>query len=239
MGRFVLFAIILNGAWTQLDVIGWPAYLLPVLVLALDAGQRRPPQRLISRPTRSESLAPVLIAALLCGLHLLHVALTAREEFGFGGDEGYHLSATRAFAIYFMTAGPYLAGVAVVFIACRRWAPSVAGAAAMCGLIGSSLLLTDEPLFGRYPTGFYLLSMPLNVAFEAARIPYPFTANHVVNMLSLPAWLFLLRPAIIGRWPDLARPARGIPDLPPRPVDRLCERRIAGTMGVRVHSSGT
>ncbi len=48
----------------------------------------------------------MLGAALLCGIHLLHVVLTAREEFGFGGDEGYHLSATRAFAIYFIKAGP-------------------------------------------------------------------------------------------------------------------------------------
>ena len=72
----------------------------------------------------------------------------------------------------------------------------------MLGLIGSSMLLPQEALFGRYPTAFYFLSTPLNVAFDVARIPYPFTANHVVNVLSVPAWLFVLRPILIGRWPD-------------------------------------
>ena len=43
------------------------------------------------------------------------MAITAREEFGFSGDEGYHLSATRAFALYFMRAGPFLIGALVVF----------------------------------------------------------------------------------------------------------------------------
>ena len=37
MGSFVLAGIILNGAWTQLDAIGWPMWLLPGLIFALDA----------------------------------------------------------------------------------------------------------------------------------------------------------------------------------------------------------
>ena len=202
MGRFVVAAIILNGAWTQLDVIGWPVFLLPLLLIALDHGHGHDAPQLISPPVKTASLLPVLIAALLCALHLAHVVLTVREEFGFGGDEGYHLSATRAFALYFLKAGPYLAGAAIVFAVCRRWTPRIAAAAGLTALIVASTFLPNEPLFGRYPTAFYLLSMPLNVAFDAAAIPYPFSANHIVNMLSLPAWLFVLRPAIVKRWPD-------------------------------------
>lgn len=202
MGSFVLAGIILNGAWTQLDAIGWPMWLLPGLTFALDADRFRLTIPFSRRPSRPNAAIPVLIALVLCGLHLLHVALTAREEFGFGGDEGYHLSATRAFALYFMKAGPYLAGVLVVYALARYWAPRLAASVAMLGLIGSSIVLPEEPLFGRYPTAFYLLSTPLNVAFEVARIPYPFTANHVVNVLSVPAWLFVLRPIVVGRWPD-------------------------------------
>jgi hypothetical protein len=202
MGSFVLAGIIVNGAWTQLDAIGWPMWLLPLVTFALDADRFRLTTPFPKRSARPDWTMPALIAAVLCGLHLLHVALTAREEFGFGGDEGYHLSATRAFALYFIKAGPYLAGVLVAYSLARYRAPRFAASIAMLALIGSSMLLPEAALFGRYPTGFYLLSTPLNVGFEVAGIPYPFTANHVVNVLSVPAWLFVLRPIVIGRWPD-------------------------------------
>ena len=202
MGSFVFAGIALTGAWTQLDAIGWPMWLLPGLAYLLDAERFHLSGAWFRKPVKPESLPAIVAALLLCGVHLLHVVMTAREEFGFGGDEGYHLSATRAFAIYFMKAGPYLAGGLAVFIGCRRWRPRLASSIAMLLLVATSLLLPEEPLFGRYPAAFYLLSTPLNVLFDIARFPYPFTANHVVNMLSVPAWLFALRPIIIGRWPD-------------------------------------
>lgn len=201
MGSFVLAGLIISGAWTQLDAIGPAVWLLPALILALDFIRPALPGPLVQRP-RVESTAPIVIAASLCALHLLHVALTAREEFGFSGDEGYHLSATRAFAIYFIKAGPYLAGAIALFVIVRRYAPRIAATAAVAMLLASSYFLPDAALFGRYPTGFYLLSTPLNVLFDVAHVPFPFTANHIVNMLSLPAWLFVMRPAILGRWPD-------------------------------------
>lgn len=201
MGTFVLAGVVLIGAWTQLDVIGWPVWLLPIPVFALDADRFQFSWPL-HRPAPRESALAVVMAVALCGLHLLHLVLTAREEFGFGGDEGYHLSATRAFAIYLTKAGPYLAGAAAVFIVARRWTPRFASTVTMVVLIAVSYVLPQEALFGRYPTAFYLLATPLNVAFDVASIPYPFTANHAINMLSVPAWLFVLRPIVIGRWPD-------------------------------------
>jgi hypothetical protein len=201
VGTFVLAGLIVSGTWTQLDVIGPVVWLLPALILALDFTRSTLPGRVLQRP-RAESAAAIAIAAALCVLHLLHIALTAREEFGFGGDEGYHLSATRAFAIYFMKAGPYLVGAIGAFLILRRVTPRIAAGAAAAMLIASSYFLPDAALFGRYPTGFYLLSTPLNVAFDVAHVPFPFTANHIVNMLSLPVWLLVLRPAILGRWPD-------------------------------------
>lgn len=201
MSNFVLAGIVLSGAWTQLDVIGWPVWILPALIFTLGADRFRVSLPRIQRPASADSIA-IASAALLCAMHLVHVILTAREEFGFGGDEGYHLSATRAFAIYFMKAGPYLAGVTALFGVCRYFIPRFAATIAMIALIASSFLLPQDALFGRYPTAFYLLALPLNVAMDVARIPYPFTANHILNMLSLPAWLFLLRPLVLGHWPD-------------------------------------
>ncbi len=202
MAYFVLAGVVLSGAWTQLDTIGWPVWLVPILTFALGAERFRLAGSVWQRPLTPESRGAVLIAALLCAVHLLHVVFTAREEFGFGGDEGYHLSAARAFAIYYMKAGPYLAGVAVLWVACRYWAARFAPAVAILALIAASFTLPQESLFGRYPAAFYLLAMPLNVALDVVGFPYPFTANHVMNMLSVPAWLFVLRPIVLGRWPD-------------------------------------
>lgn len=201
MGSFVLAGLIVSGAWTQFDAIGWPVWLLPLLILAVDLAWPMPGP-FLRRPARSESFGALAIAASLCAMHLLHIALTAREEFGFGGDEGYHLSATRAFAIYFMTAGPYLIAIVVLFVMLRRLVPRVAASVAAALLIASSYALPQDALFGRYPTGLYLIATPLNVALDVAHVPFPFTANHIVNVLSLPMWLFALRPLVIGRWPD-------------------------------------
>ncbi len=203
MSAWVVAGVVVSGAWTQLDEVGWAGGLALALVFALDRypvkslGWRR-----LTLPAARPLLLPLIAAAAICALFLAHVSITAREEFGFGGDEGYHLSATRAFALYYMRAGPFLAGTLVVAAVLRLKQFRYAATAAMALLLASSYFLPASALFGRYPTGFYLLATPLNVAFEAANIPYPFTANHIVNALSVPVWLFALRPLIIGRWPD-------------------------------------
>ncbi len=204
MSAWVLAGVILTGAWTQLDEIGWLAALPLTTLLALDWHQHNRPfvfPRHQAPGTRHEQ-APVIAAVILCALHLGHVLITAREEFAFGGDEGYHLSATRAFALYYLQAAPLLLLPIAVFAIARwrRW--PYAATAGMAALLASSVLLPANALFGRYPAGFYHLSAPLNVAFEFLSVPHPSTANHLVNVMSLPAWLFVLRPLVIGRWPD-------------------------------------
>jgi hypothetical protein len=201
MSSWVVAGVILTGAWTQLDEIGWAGWIPLLATLALDR-LTAPRFPRVTRTLTAPAALPVLAGSLLCALVLAHVALTAREEFGFGGDEGYHLSATRAFALYYMRAGPILAVVLAIYAVWRwqRWPCS--GAAAMLALMAGSYLLPASALFARYPNGFYHLATPLNVIFDVAQIPYPHAANHIVNGLSVPAWLFVLRPLIIGRWPD-------------------------------------
>jgi hypothetical protein len=207
MSIWVVAGVILTGAWTQLDEIGWPAAVALAVVVALDrlAGDARvhfPWHEARGARHPRAAAGAVVAAGLLSLLHLAHVLITAREEFGFGGDEGYHLSATRAFVLYYVRAAPFLAVALAVFAVARwkRW--RYAASAAMAVLLVSSALLPANVMFGRYPAGFYHLAAPLNVAFELAGVPFPFTANHIMNALSVPAWLFLLRPAVIGRWPD-------------------------------------
>ncbi len=203
MSALVLAGVVVTGAWTQLDEIGWAGWLALVLVFALDRYAATSFRwRRLTLPPPTPPLLPLIACAAICALLLAHVAITAREEFGFSGDEGYHLSATRAFALYFMRAGPFLVGTLAVFGVLRFKRFRYAATVAMALLLASSYLLPGSALFGRYPTGFYLLATPMSVAFEAANIPYPITANHIVNVLSVPVWVFVLRPLVIGRWPD-------------------------------------
>src|SRR5688500_16321608 len=108
MSAVILAGVVISGAWTQLDEIGWAGWVALALVAVRD--QFGPPLRW-RRPQSvwPAERIPLIAAAAICALLLAHVALTWGEEFGFSGDEGYHLSATRAFAIYFMRAGPLLA----------------------------------------------------------------------------------------------------------------------------------
>ena len=202
MSAVILAGVVVSGAWTHLDEIGWAGWLALALVAVCD--RYAPPLRWRRPSPRSHAIerAPLVAAAAICALFLGHLALTWRDEFGFGGDEGYHLSATRTFALYFMRAGPLLAAVMVVYGVLRLKRIRYAATIALGGLVAASYALPPSALFGRYPTGFYLLSTPLNVLFEALHSPYPYTANHVMNVLSVPSWLFVLRPLIIGRWPD-------------------------------------
>jgi hypothetical protein len=203
MSVTIVAGVILSGAWTQLDEIGWAGWLALAVVFALDRARRPfddwPVPR---RPEPVRDRVPVAAAAAICLLLLAHAGLTVREEFGFSGDEGYHLSATRTFALYYLRAGPYLAGALLLFGVFRARAWRYAATVTMAALWAASHALPASPLFGRYPAGFYLLSTPLNVAFEVVSFPYPFSANHIINALSVPAWLFVLRPLVIGRWPD-------------------------------------
>ena len=204
MSGLVLAGLVVSGAWTQLDEIGWIGWAPLIIALALDAYPYTLTWPRPSWPTDRADRAAVVAAAALCGFLLAHLLLTAREEFGFTGDEGYHLGTARAFTVYFsfMHAGVLLAAAVGIYaiLAYRRY--RFAASAAIAGLIVASYFLPANRLFGRYPAGFYLIAAPANMLFEALNSPHPQAANHIVNVLSLPVWLFVLRPLVIGRWPD-------------------------------------
>ncbi|MEO8680325.1 MAG: hypothetical protein ABI665_14840 [Vicinamibacterales bacterium] len=210
---FVVTGLVATGTWTQLDAIGWWAWGLLGLALALDYWRTTVPDGdnpfPLSLPDRTRLGAPSPGAALIgIGITLpllLHVGLTLREEFGYGGDEGYHLSAVRAFALHFRLGGPVLLALLVtVFGVIARVHQRYLLTITVVALLVASHWFEPHTIFARYPAGFYLLAAPLNVALDVLRFPYPFAANHVVNVLSVPAWLFVLRPFYLRRWPDLA-----------------------------------
>jgi hypothetical protein len=61
--------------------------------------------------------------------------------------------------------------------------------------------LSEHTIFVRYPAGGYLLDMPfLGPAYLLRNVEL---ACRLPNVLAPLVWLFVLRPWLIGRWPDL------------------------------------
>jgi hypothetical protein len=87
MSALVLAGIVLSGAWTQLDEIGWLGWAPILIVFGLELFRSAPPRAAWASAPSGPLDRPALIAAAgLCALAVAHLALTFREEFGFGGD---------------------------------------------------------------------------------------------------------------------------------------------------------
>ena len=151
----------------------------------------------------SPSIGSLAVGGVVCLPLLVHLVSTLGEEFPYGGDEGYHFSATRTFALHLVSAAPWLIGLAVVLAVLRRLHVRYLATVALAALWALSWRFAPEMTFARYPAGFYLLAAPLQMMSEIVGVSNPHVANHLVNTMSVPAWLFVLRPIIVRRWPDL------------------------------------
>jgi hypothetical protein len=54
----------------------------------------------------------------------------------------------------------------------------------------------------RYPGLFHLLALPANLAAHAFDWNAPINVGRLTNALAIPAWLLILRPIFVRRWPD-------------------------------------
>ena len=207
------------ATWTQFDVIGWRALLPLGVVFAIERWPRAWHRALAdttwlhevrARPfPRGLTVRSVLLGALVCVPLLVHLLATVGEEFPYGGDEGYHFSATRTFARHLVQAGPWLVGLTAALLVISRVYRRHLLTLAVAALWALSVRFGPEMTFARYPAGFYFLASPLNMLAEAAGAANPHVNNHVMNTLSVVAWLFLLRPVLVRRWPDLAAVVAG------------------------------
>lgn len=218
LSAYLALAFVLSSLWTQFDAIGWGVALLLPLTLALDWR----PEWFVSIGSADTGGAPredgtdggwlppgltrqaVAIGVVICVPVFAHLFLTRNEEFPFGGDEGYEFSASRAYAILLKDSLPFvLVWAGLVFGIARRFGSRVPRLTLfLAGLYVLSFRFPPHIVVARFPATFYFLATPLNVFATVAGWKSPYFANHIVNALSLPAWLFLLRPALVRRWPD-------------------------------------
>ena len=117
MSAWVLAGVVLIGAWTQLDEIGWAGWLPLLGTLVLDRfGARHSDAALASVATGAGAARGMRTAS--ARLSSAHARAHGRGEFGFSGDEGYHLSATQGVRAGSFSAGPLLASGARRLCAC-------------------------------------------------------------------------------------------------------------------------
>jgi hypothetical protein len=209
---YLVAGLAITGLWTQLDlsVIGPIALGVMILLDRRPAWLIAPVQRVPVAPRLLPpglSVGPILLGLFVAAPTWLHLALTWREEFPFSGDEGYHLSAARTFVLHLGRALPAVLATGALVVVLGRLTTIVRRHALtfwMAALCVVSVWYPPELILARYPTAFYFLAAPAHVLAEVAAWRSPLGASHLMNALSIVAWLFVLRPLVVRRWPDLA-----------------------------------
>ncbi|HEY2092063.1 MAG TPA: hypothetical protein VGJ81_09250 [Thermoanaerobaculia bacterium] len=197
-----LFVVSLAGAlWVAVDAtrcLAWVAALLLAFAIARYPFVLETPPRGV-RPGLRDAIAAAIVSLPAA----LNLALTWRQEFPVSGDHAVHDGlALEAYALW-VPFGWLIAVVAIVLVirAVRRNPASrlplfgVAAVAAL-GLLGFRGAFSVQ-----YPALLHFASVPFRALIPHAM---PIDIERLVNALSIPAWLLLLRPMLIGRRVDIA-----------------------------------
>jgi hypothetical protein len=210
-GEFHLYLLLTLGAsaiWIQarfMSPIGWTC-----LVVALLAPFAR---RAWTAP--SGSAAPVrqkpswrsasTVAVLSMAPPLLVLSILWNSDFPFLGDHNVHLRFLIASRDFW---GRYFVIALIVFIAAaclrdRKHFRTVASVVLVALFVLGAFNENRIGFVVRYPALFHFVAYPANVLAAALDWPSPFNAGRLTNALAIPAWLFVLRPLFVRRWPDL------------------------------------
>lgn len=221
-----LAMLIANHALFAASAWSWSLWLAIAVfaVAALTRGRMRlVPDARIGRP--SAAAIALGIAALMP--QALLIATTWRREFGFGGDASFHIGVAfrllawwlsppftvpaesldvgaldelRAAAWRFAVSRAFLfAIVAIGFFALARRHARLALALATALLLAWGGFESAREF--RYPGLAYLGTFPF--ALPAFVLGVPELAFRLGNLLAIAMWLFVLRPFLLRRWPDI------------------------------------
>jgi hypothetical protein len=199
-----LFAIILvSGVW-----IGTPALFPLTWIAALAVGAatqtltfRLPLPAIASfRP----NVRDVLLAIAASLPAFIYLIATWRQEFPYLGDQWLHnAGAIEAYALWWPW-GWIAAITALGFVAwrVRRNENSPAALIGLAVVVAIGLALPQPLSFaGRYPGTLHFFSVPLGAVMQSTS---PLNVERLLNALSIPIWLLVLRPFIVRRHVDIA-----------------------------------
>ncbi|MEA2337894.1 MAG: hypothetical protein QOE82_1901 [Thermoanaerobaculia bacterium] len=198
-----LFAVILvSGVW-----IGTPALFPLAWIAALAVGAvsqalsfRLPlPDGARVRANARDALLAVAASAPV----VLYLIATWRQEFPYLGDQWLHNAGGIEAYAFWWPWGWIAAITAMAFVIrrVRRNQDSPAALIALAIVVAAGLAMPHPLSFaGRYPGTLHFFAVPLRVLMHATS---PLNVERLLNALSIPAWLLILRPMIVRRHVDV------------------------------------
>jgi hypothetical protein len=198
--------LVTTGAWLELDrapilVALIAAALIAARWLEVPDAPTTTPAPVLDRAGLVRSLP---VGALIFAPTAILLLGTLREEFPFSGDHIHHLLSGRASLAFWLDQLPWVALFALGVWAARRWRVPYWQVAAFAVLVAWSFTGGAPDWAPRYPGSSYLLDVPLQWLAKRMVWSSPLDANRITTALSLVAWLYVVRPLALRRWPDLA-----------------------------------
>jgi hypothetical protein len=200
----VVGSLVVSGLWTHLDRTPLAATVLFVGVTALSwLGWRDAPVSLGDQlVSRDGAMAGLLIGAVIVLPLATFLAVTWKQEFPFLGDHDFHLVAQLTSWRFW---APHLIAVGLVVatgLAAHRlrllayWLPLCVAA-----MVVWSWRAELPWLYARYPGSDHFFELPVAALGRLTAWDSPLNVGRLYHVLVVVAWLFVLRPWILGRWP--------------------------------------
>ena len=213
---YILSGLIVLGLFTELDrlpIIGFVTFGLLVAIEWLFKNQTittTTKKIKVDKVPKDNRLPYFHGLNLIFGLLILAPALlvwTAQwtAEFPFSGDHDHHVFAAMAGLEYWRSLFWLpLIWIGVVVYIYKNKSPHFWGIGVLLALwLLSNAYQVPTFYFSRYPAFAYLLTAPFMAIANLMHWPSLVFANQTAQFLSLPIWLFVLRPFFLKRWPDL------------------------------------
>lgn len=199
---YLTIVLLLSAVWVNSERLSVQGWALTIVALALAVSTP------LSWPASSRGTGKPAVGSALGGLALAaptaaYLTLTWRQEFPFLGDHNVHLRyLEESFDFWKIWLLPVTAAMILAAYLYRRratrWIALLTVAAMGIGLV------VDSParFAVRYPGLFHFIAFPANAASQVFSWDSPLNAARLTNAATPLVWLFILRPLIIGRWPD-------------------------------------
>lgn len=224
-----LLAVAANHSLFRLGSLPWGWTIALAAVIAVTsalAPHLARPGKIEARPSLSNwAIGIVLVAPVV-----LSFVLGFGREFPFSGDQSFHIKQAYYLGFWWLSppgseplpilgralnegpaqdliAHPWhvlmsravlLAVIIAAVVVCYRRHRLLAAGIAGAALVAWGAF--EHAIYLRYPGGGYALTFPfLGVGPVLKSFELP---GRIANVLAAPAWLFVLRPLLVGRWPD-------------------------------------
>jgi hypothetical protein len=205
LAAFVFAVALASGVWVGGRFpVAWAVALLVGAMLG-----KRPFTLELPDVRVRVGLRDVALTLLVAAPALVNLVATWRQEFPTSGDQFLHNAyALEAHALWW----PYawlaaIAAIAGLVAALRRDSRSPLPLIGIAILAALAMIDLRGSISDRYPALLHFLSVPFRALLP---LPSPIAAERLVNTLSIPVWLLLLRPRLLGRRVDVAATAAGL-----------------------------